>query len=58
MNNPARQTGNLFISAFLSLLKSSGKIVLISIAWAMRFSGMFILKFGEIIEKAILKVNR
>lgn len=52
------QTGALFMSAIKSFIKSSFRILIITLAWALKFTSIVLLKCGETIENITLKSAR
>jgi hypothetical protein len=52
------QTGNIFVSSIMTTLKHATKVSFISLAWALKFTGLFLSKCGETIESIILKSHR
>jgi hypothetical protein len=58
MSNKPMHAGNIFISSILTTLKHAGKVIIISLAFGLKISGMFLLKFGEVVEKIIVKSHR
>lgn len=58
MSNKPMNAGNIFVSSIMTTVKHACKITIICFAWGLKFSGAFLLKFGETIEKIIIKTNR
>lgn len=50
-----QSASNIFFSSLKSLIKSALKLCVIAFAWAMRLIGMILTKFGEAIERIIVK---
>lgn len=57
MNNRNLQAGNIFMSTLKVAIRSTLKVAIISIAWILKFSGLFLSRLGETIERIVIKTH-
>jgi hypothetical protein len=57
MNNKNLQIGNIFMTTLKVVIRSTLKVTMITLAWGLKFSGLFLSRLGETIERIIIKTH-